>query len=146
MTDVLNGRVTILEMQDVYVRYRMLISLQRAAVVNMVGEGCMKEQSLGRFISARRKKMRLTQEELADKVNVSKSAVAKWETDGGLPDRDNLKRIAEVMNVSVDDLHRVIKKEPPKTFDLSINITPEVIAVLEAHGYKVIRPDREGEM
>ena len=61
----------------------------------------MKEQSLGRFISARRKKMRLTQEELADKVNVSKSAVAKWETDGGLPDRDNLKRIAEVMNVSI---------------------------------------------
>ncbi|WP_081843973.1 helix-turn-helix domain-containing protein [[Clostridium] aminophilum] len=105
----------------------------------------MKEQSLGRFISARRKKMRLTQEELADKVNVSKSAVAKWETDGGLPDRDNLKKIAEVMNVSVDDLHRVIKKEPPKSFDLSVNITPEVIAVLEAHGYIVISPDGEGE-
>ncbi|WP_330682967.1 helix-turn-helix domain-containing protein [[Clostridium] aminophilum] len=132
-------------MKNVCVRYRMMISLQRSAVINMVRGRSMKEQSLGRFISARRKKMRLTQEELADKVNVSKSAVAKWETDGGLPDRDNLKRIAEVMNVSVDDLHRVIKKEPPKSFDLSVNITPEVIAVLEAHGYIVISPDGEGE-
>ena len=47
--------------------------------------------SLGQYISARRKHMRLTQEELADKVGVSKSAIAKWETDGGLPDRDNLR-------------------------------------------------------
>ena len=43
--------------------------------------------SLGHFISLRRKHMRLTQEELAEKVGVSKSAIAKWETDGGLPDR-----------------------------------------------------------
>ena len=46
--------------------------------------------SLGQFISIRRKRMLMTQEELAKKTNVSKSAIAKWETDGGIPDRDNL--------------------------------------------------------
>lgn len=99
--------------------------------------------SLGQYISARRKHMRLTQEELADKVGVSKSAIAKWETDGGLPDRDNLHRIAEVMNVSVDDLHRIIEHAGMKTADFNVNITPEVIAALESYGYKVIRPGEE---
>ncbi len=100
--------------------------------------------SLGKFISKRRKLMRLTQEELADKVGVSKSAIAKWETDGGLPDRDNLKRLSEVMNVSVDDLHRIIQLKDCDDVDLKTNITPDVIAALESYGYKVIRPGERG--
>ena len=99
--------------------------------------------SLGQYISVRRKHMRLTQEELADKVGVSKSAIAKWETDGGLPDRDNLRRIAEVMDVSVDDLHRIIEREGMRSADFNVNITPEVIAALESYGYKVIRPEEK---
>ena len=97
--------------------------------------------SLGRFIAGRRKFMRLTQEELADKIGVSKSAIAKWETDGGLPDRDNLKRLSEVLNISVDDLHRIIRDASSENVDLKVNITPDVIAALESYGYQVIRPD-----
>lgn len=48
--------------------------------------------------------MSLTQEELAATLNVSKSAIAKWETDGGIPDRDNLYKLAETMGVSVNDV------------------------------------------
>ena len=101
--------------------------------------------SLGKFISMRRNHMKLTQEELADRVGVSKSAVAKWETDGGLPDRDNLKKLSEVINVSVNDLHRIIDSTYLKEQDLKINITPEVIAVLESYGYRVIRPGEDSK-
>ena len=101
--------------------------------------------SLGQYIATRRKHMRLTQEELADKVGVSKSAIAKWETDGGLPDRDNLRRIAEVMEISVDELHRIIERTENKSADFNVNITPEVIAALESYGYKVIRPGEKEE-
>lgn len=45
--------------------------------------------------------MSLTQEELAATLNVSKSAIAKWETDGGIPDRDNLYKLAETMGVLI---------------------------------------------
>ena len=69
--------------------------------------------TLGRFIALRRNHMGLTQEELAEKIGVSKSAIAKWETDGGIPDRDNLKRLSEKMHVSVDELHRIINREAP---------------------------------
>jgi len=99
------------------------------------------KESFGHFIAARRKYMRLTQEELAGRIGVSKSAIAKWEVNGGLPDRDNLKRLAEVINVSVDDLHKVIDRADTADVDLKVNITPEVIATLESYGYKVIRPE-----
>ena len=99
--------------------------------------------TLGQFLSKRRKYMRLTQEELAEKVNVSKSAIAKWETDAGLPDRDNLLRLSKVMNVSLDELHRIIDNAEAEDIDFKINITPDVIAVLESYGYKVIRPGEE---
>ena len=96
--------------------------------------------SFGQFIALRRKHLGLTQEELADRVGVSKSAIAKWEIDGGLPDRDNLKRLSEAINVSVDDLHHVINNTDADERDLKVNITPDVISVLESYGYKVIRP------
>ena len=102
----------------------------------------MRERTtLGKYISNRRRFMGLTQEELAERIGVSKSAVAKWETDGGLPDRDNLKRLAEVIHTTVDDLHRVITSRDIQDVDLLVNITPEVIETLESYGYKVIRPD-----
>ncbi len=99
------------------------------------------QMSFGQFIAKRRKLLRLTQEELADRIGVSKSAVAKWETDGGLPDRDNLKRLSQAMNVSVDDLHRIIENKGTGYIDRKVNITPDVIAALESYGYQVIRPE-----
>lgn len=101
--------------------------------------------SLGNFIAMRRKYKRLTQEQLAAMIGVSKSAIAKWETDRGLPDRDNLQRLAEAINVSVDELHHLIKKGDLYKSDLNVNITPDVIETLESYGYKVIRPDQKME-
>lgn len=96
--------------------------------------------SLGQFIYKRRKHLNMTQEQLANKIHVSKSAVAKWETDGGIPDRDNLYRLAEELGVSVNYFHRIIESPNLADVDLEINITPEIILALESYGYKVIRP------
>ena len=45
-----------------------------------------------------------SQEELAGKLSVSRSAVAKWESDKGMPDIENLRAIAGLLNVSIDYL------------------------------------------
>lgn len=60
--------------------------------------------TLGAKIRESRRKQGLSQEQLADKMAVSRSAVAKWETDKGLPDVGNLKVLARLLNVSVDHL------------------------------------------
>ncbi len=98
------------------------------------------KQSFGGYIAKKRKSMGMTQEVLADKIGVSKSAVAKWETDGGLPDRDNLKLLAENLNLSVDRLHKVISEGQNVSLKKNPDITPDVIAALESHGYTVIAP------
>lgn len=97
--------------------------------------------SLGQFIHRRRKHFHMTQEQLADEIHVSKSAIAKWETDGGIPDRDNLYRLAEVLEVSVNYLHRIIENSNFEDVDFEVNITPDLISALESYGYKIIRPD-----
>ena len=53
-----------------------------------------------------RKNKGLTQEELAEKLNVSRAAVAKWESGQSYPDISNLIQISDLMNVTVDYLVR----------------------------------------
>ena len=60
--------------------------------------------TLGEKIREARRKCGFSQEQLADRMAVSRSAVAKWETDKGLPDVGNLKVLARLLNVSVDSL------------------------------------------
>ena len=51
-----------------------------------------------------RKKNGLSQEELADKLGLSRQAVSKWERAESSPDTDNLICLAKLYNVSLDDL------------------------------------------
>ncbi|MCD7741385.1 MAG: helix-turn-helix domain-containing protein [Ruminococcus sp.] len=60
--------------------------------------------TLGEKLKRARKEAGLTQEQLANELMVSRQAVTKWESDKGLPDIENLKRLAELLNVSIDYL------------------------------------------
>ena len=60
--------------------------------------------TLGEKIKETRKQYGLSQEQLAEKMSVSRSAVAKWESNNGLPDVENLKALAKLFDVSVDYL------------------------------------------
>ena len=51
-----------------------------------------------------RKSKGLTQEELAEKLFVSRTAISKWESGRGYPSIDSLKEIARFFSVTIDDL------------------------------------------
>ena len=65
--------------------------------------------------------VRITQDEVARRVGVSKSAVAKWETDVWKPSGDALLRLADVLNTTAEYiLHgRNGSDEPPSSEGLS---------------------------
>lgn len=60
--------------------------------------------TLGEKIKAARVQAGLTQAQLAEKLHVSRQAITKWESDAGIPDIENIKRIARLLNMSIDYL------------------------------------------
>jgi transcriptional regulator with XRE-family HTH domain len=60
--------------------------------------------TIGEKIKKARIENKLTQEELATKMMVSRQAITKWESDKGIPDVSNLKLLSQLLNVSVDYL------------------------------------------
>lgn len=60
--------------------------------------------TFGEKLKEARKKSGLSQEQLAQKLCLSRQAVTKWESDRGLPDVINLKALSVLLDVSVDYL------------------------------------------
>lgn len=72
-------------------------------------------ESIGRNIAFFRKKAGLTQEELAEKMNVTAQAVSKWENDQSYPDLPCTKKLAQVLHVSTDELFDGERNLPVET-------------------------------
>lgn len=58
----------------------------------------------GKMIAELRKKQGLTQQQLADKLDLSNKTISKWESGNGSPDISNLLVLAEALEISVDEL------------------------------------------
>ena len=67
-----------------------------------------------------RKVLQLTQEDIAEKLGVTRQSVAKWEAGESIPDLDKCKQLADIFGVSLDDLANYEPEEnlglglPPK--------------------------------
>ena len=74
--------------------------------------------SLGNHLFDARKKKGLSQEEVAEKLGISRQTVSKWETDESLPDIRQSKRLAVLYGLSLDELVE---------FDIDVKEIQEVI-------------------
>lgn len=62
------------------------------------------EQTLGKRIVQNRKRMGLTQDQLAEKLGVTAQAVSKWENDQSCPDISILPKLAGIFGITTDEL------------------------------------------
>ncbi len=60
--------------------------------------------TLGERIKNYRHMKGLSQEGLAEELNVSRQAITKWESDNGVPDVDNLVSLSRLMGITLDEL------------------------------------------
>lgn len=81
----------------------------------------MKKQTFGNIIVSLRKEKGMTQLELAEKMGVTDKAVSKWERDLSFPDVSSIPKLAEIFEVSVDDLMQVKTKTKETPPDKKIN-------------------------
>ncbi|MBR7116169.1 MAG: helix-turn-helix transcriptional regulator, partial [Clostridia bacterium] len=63
-----------------------------------------------------------TQEQLSEKLGISRSAVAKWETDNGIPDISNLIALSDEFGLSLDELIIVSQSVAPNLHQNHTNI------------------------
>lgn len=64
----------------------------------------MMNLNISSYIRQKRKELNFTQEELADKLGVTKASVSKWELGQSFPDITMLPNIAELFNCTIDEL------------------------------------------
>ena len=74
---------------------------------------------ISRNLKSLRKKNQYTQEDIAEKINVSRQSVAKWENGESTPDIESCIKLANLYNVKLDDLVNHSEEEtgigvPPK--------------------------------
>lgn len=60
--------------------------------------------TLAEKLKSMRKQTGMSQEQLAEKLGVSRQAVTKWETDAGIPDIENVMAISALFDISMDEL------------------------------------------
>ena len=67
----------------------------------------MAKQTFGNMVAALRREKGMTQLELAEKMGVTDKAVSKWERDLSFPDVSSIPKLAEIFDVTVDELIQV---------------------------------------
>ena len=64
----------------------------------------MDQVKIGKFIAERRKKVNLTQMQLAEKLGITDRAISKWETGKSLPDSSIMLELCGTLGITVNDL------------------------------------------
>ena len=71
----------------------------------------MDQQKIGEFLKVLRKEKGITQEQLADKLFVSRRTVSRWETGSNMPDLDVLVELADLYEVDLRDIFNGQRRE-----------------------------------
>ncbi len=111
----------------------------------------MNMKIIGEFITARRKELGMTQQQLGDAMGVSDKAVSKWERGLCCPDISLLTELTSVLKCQVTELIAGKKNEPEKSSNVALNLrgnlkfdmehcADTVNAVLDPSGAETISP------
>lgn len=94
----------------------------------------MDQQKVGEFLKTLRKEKNLTQEDLADKMNVSRRTVSRWETGSNLPDLALLVELADFYDVDMREIFNgerkteTMDKDLKETMLMAADYTDDIMA------------------
>lgn len=83
----------------------------------------MEQEKIGKFISVLRKEKKMTQMQLAEKLNITDRAVSKWERGKSMPDISIMLELCQILEISVNELligEKIEKEEIPKLSDTNL--------------------------
>lgn len=98
--------------------------------------------SLGNNISFLRKQKKLTQEQLAGRMNVTRQTVSRWEADEVVPELD---RLVELCGIFACKLDALVREDLCDQSEIYSEIRIKRIAPFKMASYVIISPDPEGD-
>ena len=100
----------------------------------------MDSQKFGTFIAQCRKDKKMTQADLAAKLNVTDKAISRWERGVGFPDINTIEPLAAALDVSVAEL---MKSERIDESEMSIAMNNEIVNNALNFAEKQIQQERK---
>ena len=100
----------------------------------------MDSQKFGTFIAQCRKNKKMTQSDLAAKLNVTDKAIGRWERGVGFPDINTIEPLAAALDVSVAEL---MKSERINESEMSIAMNNEIVNNALNFAEKQIQQERK---
>ena len=91
--------------------------------------------TIGERLTNERKKLGLTQEDLGAKLNISRQAISKWESDISLPDAANLIKLSSLFSCSIDYILNGTEREEEKKNGATKSFRPRI---KEKHSEKTL--------
>lgn len=92
--------------------------------------------TLGEKIQELRKKQGISQDALAEQLEVSRQAVSKWERDEAVPETDKIIRLARLFGVTTDYLLTEEDPAPVSPIPRTPPVEERIMAFMRRHGYK----------
>lgn len=97
----------------------------------------MEAKELGEFIAKKRKEQKITQAELAKRLNVTDKAVSRWERGVGFPDINTLEPLADALGITLTELMKC-SKETDGNLDDGIIASIEIAKIQRKKALKKI--------
>ena len=91
----------------------------------------MDQKKIGSFLKELRKEKDITQEQLAEKINVSGRTVSRWETGSNMPDISLLAELAEFYDVSIPEIIDG-EEEYQKIIECELSVAKQVVPIVVA--------------
>lgn len=87
--------------------------------------------TLGQKIFELRNKQKMSQGDLAEKLNVSRQSISKWETDASVPELDKLIMLSDLFNITMDELVRdeLPEKDTDEKKESTEKRSPETVVI-----------------
>lgn len=98
--------------------------------------------TLGERILKYRKKAGISQEELADRLNVTRQSISLWETDQTMPSLDSLITLAQIFGISLDELCGVEAKNAQPPHETTTENKDESENIADGNGTDEIPPEK----
>ena len=98
----------------------------------------MNQEKIGRFIAELRKEKNMTQQELADKLNITDRAISHWENGRSMPDAGVILELCKILSINVNELLSAKKIKEDKYNERAEECLLEMRREIETQNKRII--------